>query len=131
MVRLNRKAYDRRRFADHGLAHYDLYFPDGRLGYSTSKTEFILTNIGIYSLISNFLSELQFVRNRHDFICMHTESAHASVHTETSVRKTVACISVSCPGYMFLRAYLKVTYSSRFNLKKKSGQYISGKEFSF
>lgn len=29
VVRLNRKAYDRRRFTDHGLSHYDLYFPDG------------------------------------------------------------------------------------------------------
>lgn len=33
VVRLNRKAYDRRRFTDHGLSHYDLYFPDGRLDH--------------------------------------------------------------------------------------------------
>eukprot|EP00898_Chlorokybus_atmophyticus_P008133 jgi/Chlat1/8320/Chrsp8S09242 len=30
VVRLNKRVYDRRRFADHGLRHYDLYFPDGR-----------------------------------------------------------------------------------------------------
>ncbi|CAM6084333.1 unnamed protein product [Calypogeia fissa] len=29
VIRLNKRTYDRRRFADHGIAHYDLYFPDG------------------------------------------------------------------------------------------------------
>ena len=30
VIRLNGRAYDRKRFTDNGLAHYDLYFPDGR-----------------------------------------------------------------------------------------------------
>lgn len=30
VIRLNKRLYDRRRFTEHGLAHYDLYFPDGR-----------------------------------------------------------------------------------------------------
>lgn len=30
VIRLNGRAYDRRRFTNNGLAHYDLYFPDGR-----------------------------------------------------------------------------------------------------
>ncbi|XP_024530219.1 dual specificity protein phosphatase CDC14C isoform X3 [Selaginella moellendorffii] len=29
VVRLNKRLYDRRRFTDHGINHYDLYFPDG------------------------------------------------------------------------------------------------------
>jgi len=29
VVRLNKKSYDRRRFTESGLHHYDLYFPDG------------------------------------------------------------------------------------------------------
>ena len=29
VVRLNKKVYDRRRFLDAGLRHYELYFPDG------------------------------------------------------------------------------------------------------
>jgi cell division cycle 14 len=29
IIRLNRRVYERRRFTDHGLSHYDLYFPDG------------------------------------------------------------------------------------------------------
>ncbi|KAL2610233.1 hypothetical protein R1flu_028806 [Riccia fluitans] len=29
VIRLNKRTYDRRRFADHGIAHHDLYFPDG------------------------------------------------------------------------------------------------------
>ncbi|KAG6550352.1 hypothetical protein Mapa_008315 [Marchantia paleacea] len=29
VIRLNKRTYDRRRFADQGIAHYDLYFPDG------------------------------------------------------------------------------------------------------
>ncbi|XRB00380.1 cell division cycle 14 [Pycnococcus provasolii] len=29
VVRLNKKMYDRRRFTDSGIRHYDLYFPDG------------------------------------------------------------------------------------------------------
>ncbi|GAQ83809.1 Protein tyrosine phosphatase CDC14 [Klebsormidium nitens] len=29
VVRLNNKVYDRRRFTDHGIAHYELFFPDG------------------------------------------------------------------------------------------------------
>ena len=29
VVRLNKKMYDGQRFVDHGIAHHDLYFPDG------------------------------------------------------------------------------------------------------
>jgi hypothetical protein len=29
IIRLNRRVYERLRFTDHGLSHYDLYFPDG------------------------------------------------------------------------------------------------------
>lgn len=29
VIRLNKKCYDRKRFTDHGFAHYDLYFVDG------------------------------------------------------------------------------------------------------
>ena len=29
VVRLNKRMYDGQRFADHGIAHHDLYFPDG------------------------------------------------------------------------------------------------------
>jgi cell division cycle 14 len=29
VIRLNKKVYDRRRFVDQGVAHYDLYFIDG------------------------------------------------------------------------------------------------------
>eukprot|EP00899_Mesostigma_viride_P011663 jgi/Mesvir1/20498/Mv12384-RA.1 len=29
VVRLNKKMYDKRRFTDHGIRHYDLFFPDG------------------------------------------------------------------------------------------------------
>ncbi|KAH7291860.1 hypothetical protein KP509_29G038800 [Ceratopteris richardii] len=29
IIRLNKRLYDKRRFTDHGLAHHDLYFPDG------------------------------------------------------------------------------------------------------
>lgn len=82
MVRLNRKAYDRRRFADHGLAHYDLYFPDGRLVYSTSRSTFVLTNIGIYSLIvnSNKNCNLEGI-DMTSFVCIQ------KVHTLQSLRK--------------------------------------------
>ena len=34
VIRLNGRAYDRRRFTNNGLAHYDLYFPDGRCLFS-------------------------------------------------------------------------------------------------
>ena len=29
VVRLNKKFYDARRFTDHGIEHYDLFFVDG------------------------------------------------------------------------------------------------------
>jgi cell division cycle 14 len=29
VVRLNKRMYDKRRFTDHGINHYDLYFVDG------------------------------------------------------------------------------------------------------
>lgn len=37
VVRLNKKMYEKRRFTDNGIAHHDLYFPDG-----TCPTEAIL-----------------------------------------------------------------------------------------
>ena len=38
VVRLNRRAYERRRFTDGGLRHHELYFPDG----SCPPTELLL-----------------------------------------------------------------------------------------
>ncbi|CAK8988794.1 unnamed protein product [Durusdinium trenchii] len=42
VVRLNKKQYDRRRFADHGLKHVDLYFLDGSCPDKEIISKFLL-----------------------------------------------------------------------------------------
>jgi hypothetical protein len=46
VIRLNNKVYDRRRFTDHGIAHYDLFFPDGRLVQPFMVVLDTLCNVG-------------------------------------------------------------------------------------